>query len=73
MNWSSKQSILAAGVDTLNDLSDMVAMTLAVSNSERQERRSAWRASYQHYTPILGVIEPNDSTEESKSDTAVAP
>jgi hypothetical protein len=73
IRWDSKQRLRNAEPDTLDDLADMVAMTLAAWHAGRSDQTSGWLADPRR-GQILGVVVPKAPVvETSMSDKSEAP
>jgi hypothetical protein len=72
-DWGNDWNTQDISFDVLDDLPDMVALTLLVRHVESKSHTSArgWRGTRR--TSILGVIKPNNPTESAKPDFSVAP
>jgi hypothetical protein len=62
IGWNTKQSVPDASFGALEDLEAMVVLTLAAWHAERHVQPSAWRAPDPHYILVLGIVEPDDSS-----------
>lgn len=62
IGWNTKQNVQDANFGALEDLEAMVVLTLAAWHAERHGQPCAWRAPDPHHTLVLGIVEPDDSS-----------